>query len=306
MSMVFKVNDGPLRRHGRASTSPRATCASACSASPTATCAIRVYDTESPDAFKVVGRGELQLAVIVETIRREGLRADRLQPGADHQGSERPGARADGADGLRRAADGGGRGDRAPGAAQGPHDRDAEHRLGPRAPQLPHSGARPGRASATSSSPSPAARASCPRSSTATSRGTARCPSAPTAPSSPTARARRWRTRSSTSRSAASSSTAPGVPVYEGMICGEHAHPTDLDVNVTRGRKLTNVRAAGRDENVILSPPRICRWRRRWSGSTRTSWWRSRPRTCACARRCSPAGDRYRLDRERKRADGVI
>src|SRR5204862_406039 len=42
----------------------------------------------------------------------------------------------------------------------------------------------------------------------------------------------------------------PGVAVYEGMSCGEHAHPNDLDVNVTRGRKLTNVRAAGRDESI--------------------------------------------------------
>ena len=49
----------------------------------------------------------------------------------------------------------------------------------------------------------------------------------------------------------------PGEPVYEGMICGENAHPSDLDVNVTRGRKLTNVRAATRDENIILSPPRV-------------------------------------------------
>jgi len=48
----------------------------------------------------------------------------------------------------------------------------------------------------------------------------------------------------------------PGVPVYEGMIVGEHSHPNDLDVNVTRGRKLTNIRAASRDENIILSPPR--------------------------------------------------
>src|SRR5437870_11430278 len=48
----------------------------------------------------------------------------------------------------------------------------------------------------------------------------------------------------------------PGVPVYEGMICGENAHPLDLDVNETRGRKLTHIRAAGRDENIILSPPR--------------------------------------------------
>ncbi|MEZ4226950.1 MAG: translational GTPase TypA [Polyangiaceae bacterium] len=48
----------------------------------------------------------------------------------------------------------------------------------------------------------------------------------------------------------------PGVAVYEGMIVGEHTRGNDLDVNVTREKKLTNIRAAGRDENVILSPPR--------------------------------------------------
>jgi GTP-binding protein len=47
----------------------------------------------------------------------------------------------------------------------------------------------------------------------------------------------------------------PGTEVYEGMIVGEHNRPQDLDVNVTREKKLTNIRAAGRDENVILSPP---------------------------------------------------
>ncbi len=48
----------------------------------------------------------------------------------------------------------------------------------------------------------------------------------------------------------------PGEPVYEGMIVGEHNRPNDLDVNVTKEKKLTNIRAAGRDENVIISPPR--------------------------------------------------
>jgi GTP-binding protein len=46
-----------------------------------------------------------------------------------------------------------------------------------------------------------------------------------------------------------------GTDVYEGMIVGEHNRPNDLDVNVTREKKLTNIRAAGRDENVILTPP---------------------------------------------------
>ncbi len=46
----------------------------------------------------------------------------------------------------------------------------------------------------------------------------------------------------------------PGDPVYEGMIVGEHNRENDLDVNICREKKLTNIRAAGRDENVILTP----------------------------------------------------
>jgi GTP-binding protein len=48
-----------------------------------------------------------------------------------------------------------------------------------------------------------------------------------------------------------------GVPIYEGMILGEHNRNNDLDVNACREKKLTNIRAAGRDENVILTPPRL-------------------------------------------------
>jgi GTP-binding protein len=47
----------------------------------------------------------------------------------------------------------------------------------------------------------------------------------------------------------------PGVKVYEGMIIGEHAKSNDLDVNVLEGKKLTNIRAAGKDEAVRLTPP---------------------------------------------------
>jgi len=48
----------------------------------------------------------------------------------------------------------------------------------------------------------------------------------------------------------------PGEAVYEGMIVGEHNRPNDLDVNVCKEKKLTNIRAAGRDENIIISTPR--------------------------------------------------
>jgi len=47
----------------------------------------------------------------------------------------------------------------------------------------------------------------------------------------------------------------PGIRVYQGQIIGEHCRPQDLVVNPAKGKKLTNVRASGSDENVILTPP---------------------------------------------------
>ena len=49
---------------------------------------------------------------------------------------------------------------------------------------------------------------------------------------------------------------APGDEVYEGMVVGENSRENDLIVNVTKGKQLTNVRAAGSDENIILIPAR--------------------------------------------------
>jgi GTP-binding protein len=49
----------------------------------------------------------------------------------------------------------------------------------------------------------------------------------------------------------------PGTPVYEGMIVGENNKDNDLDVNVCREKKMTNIRSAGKDENVKLSPPHV-------------------------------------------------
>ena len=47
----------------------------------------------------------------------------------------------------------------------------------------------------------------------------------------------------------------PQIRVYEGMVVGEHSRDNDLVVNVVQGKKLTNVRASGKDENIILTPP---------------------------------------------------
>jgi GTP-binding protein len=48
---------------------------------------------------------------------------------------------------------------------------------------------------------------------------------------------------------------SPGERVYEGMVIGIHSRDNDLIVNPVKGKKLTNVRAAGKDENVLLTPP---------------------------------------------------
>ncbi|MHB1170699.1 MAG: translational GTPase TypA [Longimicrobiales bacterium] len=48
----------------------------------------------------------------------------------------------------------------------------------------------------------------------------------------------------------------PGIDVYEGMVVGSNARPGDLEVNVTKGKKLTNIRASGADEAIQLETPR--------------------------------------------------
>ena len=48
----------------------------------------------------------------------------------------------------------------------------------------------------------------------------------------------------------------PGVPVYEGQIVGENRRNEDMNANVCKAKKLTNIRAAGKDEAAVVSPPR--------------------------------------------------
>jgi GTP-binding protein len=49
----------------------------------------------------------------------------------------------------------------------------------------------------------------------------------------------------------------PGLEVYEGMIVGENARDNDMDVNITKEKKLTNMRASTADEAAKLTPPRV-------------------------------------------------
>jgi GTP-binding protein len=49
--------------------------------------------------------------------------------------------------------------------------------------------------------------------------------------------------------------TSPGDQVYEGQIVGIHSRANDLTVNPLKAKQLTNIRAAGSDENILLTPP---------------------------------------------------
>jgi GTP-binding protein len=50
---------------------------------------------------------------------------------------------------------------------------------------------------------------------------------------------------------------SPTTEVYEGMIVGENARDTDLNVNIVKEKKLTNMRASSADEAIRLVPPRL-------------------------------------------------
>ena len=49
----------------------------------------------------------------------------------------------------------------------------------------------------------------------------------------------------------------PGIDVYEGQIIGENSREEDMVVNPAKSKKLTNMRASGSDDSILLTPPRI-------------------------------------------------
>ena len=50
---------------------------------------------------------------------------------------------------------------------------------------------------------------------------------------------------------------SPGMPVYMGMVIGEHVLETDMEMNPVKAKQLTNVRTKGSEDAIILTPPRI-------------------------------------------------
>ncbi|MCE9671438.1 translational GTPase TypA [Myxococcus stipitatus] len=94
-----------------------------------------------------------------------------------------------------------------------------------------------------------------------------------------------------------------GVTVYEGMIIGEHAHPSELNVNCCREKKLTNIRAAGRDENVILTPPREMGLEKALEWIADDELVEVTPKSVRMRKKALSVGERYRAERDRKREE---
>ena len=254
MSMVFKVNEGPFAgKEGKYVTSRNIR--ERLYREAYKNVSIRVEDTETPDAFKVVGRGELQLAVIVENMRREGYELTVSNPepvlkkinGETHEPMELlvcdlP---AEGVGGVTQTM-----GNRKGRMVDMQPLGSGRTRLQFRVPARGLIGFRGEFLTLT--------------------RGEGIM-------SSQFDGYEPWQGRIDKRKTGAivadrvgevvayaanycqergSLFVKPGDPVYPGMIVGEHSHEGDLDYNICKEKKLTNIRAAGRDENVMLTPPR--------------------------------------------------
>jgi GTP-binding protein len=299
MMMIFRVNDGPLAgREGKYVTSRNLR--ERLYREAYRNVSIRVEDTEAPDAFRVVGRGELQLAVIIETMRREGyeLTASNPEPitrevdGQIHEPME------------LMVCD-------VPEASVGA----VTERLGPRKGRMTDmSSLGSGRTRLTFRIPARGLVGFRSEFLTIT-RGEGIMSSQfdgyepwfgyiPKRSNGAIVSDRQGDTvpyALFSIQDRGSLFVGPGVQVYEGMIIGENAHPSDLNVNACREKKLTNIRAAGRDENVILTPPREMSLERALEWIAPDELVEVTPKSVRMRKRVLATGERYKADRDRKR-----
>jgi len=299
MMMIFRVNDGPFAgREGKYVTSRNLR--ERLYKESYRNVSIRVEDTDTPDAFRVIGRGELQLAVIIENMRREGyeLTASNPEPvtrivdGAIHEPAELlvcdlPDAYV-GAITERLGPRKGRMVDMAPLGS-------GRTRLQFRIPARGLVGFRGDYLTLTRGE------------GIMSSQFDGYAPWFGPIPKRTSGAIISDRTGSTVPYALFSIQdrgalfVGPGVQVYEGMIIGQHAHPTDLNVNATRSRKLTNIRAANRDENVILSPPIEMTLEMSLEWIAEDELVEATPKSIRLRKRLLSATDRYKADRERKR-----
>ncbi|HZI15872.1 MAG TPA: translational GTPase TypA [Myxococcus sp.] len=301
MMMIFKVNDGPLAgKEGKFVTSRNLR--ERLYREAYRNVAVRVEDTETPDAFKVVGRGELALAVIIENMRREGyeLTASNPEPitkqidGVLHEPME------------LLFCD-------VPETSVGA----VTERLGPRKGRMVDmTGLGSGRTRLQFRIPARGLIGFRSEFLTIT-RGEGIM-------SSQFDGYEPWfgyipKRQNGAMVSDRLGDTVPyalfsiqergylfvgaGVTVYEGMIIGEHAHPSELNVNACREKKLTNIRAAGRDENVILVPPREMGLEKALEWIADDELVEVTPKSVRMRKKALAVGERYRAERDRKREE---
>jgi GTP-binding protein len=299
MSMVFKVNDGPFAgREGKYITSRNIR--ERLYREAYRNVSIRVEDTETPDAFKVVGRGELQLAVIVENMRREGYELTVSNPepilktvdGEIHEPMELlvcdlP---EDAVGGVTQSM-GPRRGRMVDMQPIGSH----RTRLQFRVPARGLIGFRGDFLTIT--------------------RGEGIM-------SSQFDGYEPWQGRIEKRTSGAIVSdrigevvayacfygqergslfVRPGEKVYSGMIVGEHSHENDIDFNICKEKKLTNIRAAGRDENVILTPPRDLSLEMALEWIAEDELVEVTPKSIRLRKKALDQNTRYKLERDKKK-----
>jgi len=299
MMMVFRVNDGPFAgREGKYVTSRNLR--ERLHREAYRNVSVRVEDTETPDAFRVVGRGELALAVIIETMRREGyeLTASNPEPitrevnGQVHEPMELMVCDVpDTAVGVVTERLGPRKGRMMDMSALG----SGRTRLQFRIPARGLIGFRNEFLTITRGEGIMSSQFDgyepwfgyIPKRQNGAIIADRTGPAVPYALFSIQERGSLF--------------VPAGTDLYEGMVIGENAHPTDLDVNASREKKLTNIRAAGRDENVILTPPREMGLEKALEWIAADELVEVTPKSVRIRKKVLQAGNRYKADRERKR-----
>jgi GTP-binding protein len=299
MSMVFKVNDGPFAgREGKYVTSRNIR--ERLYREAYRNVSIRVEDTDTPDAFKVVGRGELQLAVIVENMRREGFELTVSNPepilkrieGELHEPME------------MLVCD-------LPADSVGAVTSNLGPRKGRMVDMQPLGS---GRTRLQFRVPARGLIGFRGEFLTLT-RGEGIM-------SSQFDGYEPWQGQIEKRKNGAIVAdregevvayacfycqergalfVKPGDRVYTGMIVGEHGHDNDLDFNICKEKKLTNIRAAGRDENVILTPPREMGLEKALEWIAEDELVEVTPQSIRLRKKALDMNERYKLERDRKK-----
>ena len=256
LAMTFMVNDSPLAGTEGDKVTSRMIRARL-EREAEGNVAIRVSDLEGTDAFDVAGRGELQLGVLIETMRREGYELAIGRPRVLYRNDPASGARLEPLEDVLVDVDE---------AYAGTVVEEIARRRGEMTEMRP-SGAGKVRLAFTVPSRGmigyhgdflAATRGTGVMYRTFKAYGPSRGPIPGRRTGVLVANAdgqavpyALWNLEER-----GSLFIAPGEKVYQGMVIGENSRDNDLDVNPLRAKQLTNIRAAGKDENVRLTPPR--------------------------------------------------